>query len=145
MKHIRGVLLGPLWLCLGATVVSIMGCAAPPGAAGWNGIFKADAAGGAKTCVAPAAAPPDGQAVVAQVQVANDGGWCGITATRGGAPYDSYLLVTHPSHGKVFAHRVGGNTRIDYTPDPAFAGTDKFSVRLIPGNAVIEGAVTVTR
>ena len=50
-----------------------------------------------------------------------------------------------PSHGRVFAHHVGNNTRIDYTPDPGFVGTDSFAVRLIPGNAVFEAALTVTR
>ncbi len=79
------------------------------------------------------------------MQVSNEGGWCGITANRGGAAFDSYLLDVRPVHGRVFAHRVGGNTRIDYTPDRGFVGTDQFAVRLIPGNGVIQGAVTVTR
>jgi Bacterial Ig domain len=77
--------------------------------------------------------------------VSNEGGWCGVTLTRGGVAYESYLMVTRPNHGKVFAHRVGANTRIDYTPDTGFTGTDSFAVRLIPGNAVIREAVTVTR
>jgi hypothetical protein len=95
--------------------------------------------------VAPAASPPDGQSVLVQMQVSNEGGWCGITTSRGGSAFDSYLIVTRPAHGKVFAHRVGTNTRIDYTPDTGFAGTDSFAVRLVPGNAVLQAGVTVTR
>lgn len=143
MKHVRSTLSGTPWLCLAATALLLQGCARQ--GAGWNGIFAADVAGAAKTCVAPAASPPDGAAIVAQVQVSGEGGWCGITLNHGGAAYDSYLLVTRPDHGRVFAHHVGVNTRIDYTPDAGFVGTDKFAVRLIPGNAVVEEAVTVTQ
>ncbi len=111
----------------------------------WSGVFSMDATGGAKTCVAPIASPSDGQTVAAQIQMSNEGGWCGITATRGGAAFDSYLMAARPTHGKVFAHRVGTSTRIDYIPAAGFTGTDSFSVRLVPGNAVIQGSVSVTR
>jgi hypothetical protein len=86
-----------------------------------------------------------GQTVQAQMQVVNDGGWCGMTVNRNGVPYDSYMLATRPNHGTVYAHRVGNNTRIDYTPDAGFAGTDSFAVTLIPGNAVVGVGVTVSR
>lgn len=65
--------------------------------------------------------------------------------THGQQPYDSYLMVTRPAHGRVFAHRVGNNTRIDYTPDAGFTGADSYAIRLIPGNAVVEATVTVTQ
>jgi hypothetical protein len=45
----------------------------------------------------------------------------------------------------VYAHHVGQDTRIDYTPDPGYVGPDRFSVRLIPGNAVVESNVTVAQ
>ncbi len=112
-------------------------------ARGGIGIFTMDR-GSARSC-APSAAPPDGKSSLAQMQVSNEGGWCGITVNRGGVAYDSYLLVTRPAHGRVFAHHVGSNTRIDYRPDAGFAGADRFSVRMIPGNAVIEVSVNVTR
>jgi hypothetical protein len=134
---------GTAWLCLAATGLFALGCT--PRQAAWNGIFSVDVAGGARVCVAPAAPVPDGQSVMAQMQVSNEGGWCGISTTRSGSPFDSYLLVTRPDHGRVFAHRVGTNTRIDYTPDRGYVGADAFAVRLIPGNAIIQGAVTVTR
>jgi hypothetical protein len=142
MKHTRSTLSGTPWLCLAVTASLLQGCAPQPT---WNGIYAIDAAGGAKTCVAPTVSPPDGQTVQAQLQVSNEGGWCGMTLNRGGAPYASYLLVTAASHGRVFAHHVGTNTRIDYTPDAGFLGTDSFAVRLIPGNAVLQVAVSVTK
>jgi hypothetical protein len=143
MKFSRSTLLGMPWLCLAATGFLIQGCA--PRAPAWNGIYAIDAAGQAKTCVAATVSPPDGQTVQAQVQVSDEGGWCGEILNRGGVAYDSYLLVTRPSHGRVFAHHVGTNTRIDYTPDPGYVGTDSFAVRLIPGNAIYQETVTVVR
>ncbi len=142
MKHTRLTRSGAPRLCLAVTAFLITGCAPQ---AGWNGIFAIDAAGGARTCVAPATSPPDGKAVLAQIQVSNEGGWCGVSLNRNGVAFDSYLTVTRPNHGRVFAHHVGTNTRIDYTPDAGFVGTDSFAVRLIPGNAEFQGVVTVTR
>jgi hypothetical protein len=140
MKHTR---LTMVWLCLAATTLLAQGCA--PKEAAWDGIFAADVKGLARTCVAPTASPPNGEPVLEQMEVSNEGGWCGILASHNGAPYDSYLLVNRPAHGAVFAHRVGNNTRIDYTPDAGYTGTDNFSVRLIPGNALVQAVVTVTR
>ena len=130
------------WLRLAAVSLLAQGCAVTGGG---SGVFPSDLVGGARVCSAPAASPSDGQTVAAQMQVSNEGGWCGITASRSGSPYASYLIAIRPSHGRVFAHRVGNTTRLDYTPDPGFAGTDTFAVRLIPGNAVIQGVVNVTR
>ena len=42
-----------------------------------------------------------------------------------------------PQHGKVLIHTVGNDTRIDYTPAARYAGADAFSVRLMPGDAMI--------
>jgi hypothetical protein len=130
------------WICLAMTAVLLQGCAQQR----WNGVFAVDLAGGATTCVAPAASSPaDGTAVAAQVQMSDEGGWCGVALNRGGAPFDSYLMVTRPAHGHVLAHRVGSITRVDYTPDAGFVGTDSFAVRMIPGNAVLQESVAVTR
>jgi hypothetical protein len=130
-------------LCLAVAVALSAGCTQQAGS--WTGIFQADSLFGAKSCTAAAASPPDGQTVAVPMQVGNDGGWCGIAATRGGAALDSYLLVKAPAHGRVFAHRVGNTTRIDYTPDAGFAGADTFAVRLLPGGAVVQGVVTVAK
>ena len=143
MKLTRTILIGTPRLCLAATALLLQACA--PKATTSNGIYAIDAAGGAKICVAPSVTLPDGQAGRVQMQVSNEGGWCGETLSHNGLAYASYLLVTSPVHGRVFAHHVGNNTRIDYTPDPGYVGTDSFAVRLIPGNAVFEAAVSVTR
>jgi hypothetical protein len=132
-----------VWPRIAAVALLAQGCA--PTAPGWNGVFAVDAAGGAKTCTAPTAAPPDGLGLKVQVQMSNDGGWCGVVANRGGTAFESYLLATRPAHGTVYAHRVGPYTRIDYTPDPGFAGTDSFVVRLIPGDSTLEETVAVSR
>src|ERR1700732_1571711 len=111
MKHTLTTRSGTSWLGLAATALLAQGCALRPA---WDGIFTIDKTGGARTCVAPTASPPDGQALLAQIQVSNEGGWCAITLNRGGVAYDSYLMITRPNHGKIFAHRVGTKTRIDY-------------------------------
>jgi hypothetical protein len=142
MKFARTILASTPWLCLAVTAVLIQGCAKAPT---WSGIYAIDAAGGARICVAPPVTLADGQTARIQLQVSNEGGWCGETLSHNGAAYDSYLLVTRPIHGRVFAHRVGANTRIDYTPDTGYVGSDAFAVRLLPGNAVFDVVVSVTR
>ncbi len=77
--------------------------------------------------------------------VGNDGGWCGITVADGGQPYSAGLLTIRPTHGRVYIHTVGDATRIDYTPDTGFTGSDNFAVRVVPGNDLIRVAVTVTK
>lgn len=79
------------------------------------------------------------------MRVGNDGGWCGISVQLDGQPYAAGLLTESPAHGNVFIHPVGDSTRIDYTPEAGFTGTDRFVVQLIPGNAAIRATVTVTR
>jgi hypothetical protein len=142
MKQRYLTLPGTAWLGLSALAMLVQGCAPRPA---WDGIYTVDKTGGAKTCVAQPASPPDGKSVLDQMQMSNDGGWCGIIATRDGHAFDSYLLLVRPEHGRVYAHHVGANTRIDYTPDKGFTGTDAFAVRMIPGEGIIQGAVTVTQ
>lgn len=79
------------------------------------------------------------------MRVANDGGWCAISVQLDGQPYAAGLLTDPPAHGKVYIHPVGNFTRIDYTPDSGFTGTDSFVVQLIPGNPALRTTVTVTR
>jgi Bacterial Ig domain len=125
------------------TAALLQACAQqpPPPAAR---VFAADMAGAAKACSVPATKPVAGQETQVPMKVANDGGWCAITVNDGGKPYSAGLLVAAPAHGKVFVHTVGNDTRIDYTPAPHFAGPDAFTVRLIPGDATIRVAATVT-
>jgi hypothetical protein len=142
MKHKPFILPGTAWLWLAATGLLVMGCASR---GTWDGVYTVDRAGRARVCVAQSAEPPDGQTVAARVQVSDEGGWCGVTATRNGRAFDSYLLVIRPRHGRVLAHRVGAITRIDYTPDPGYVGSDRLAVRMLPGNGVVEEVITVTR
>nr|WP_294516871.1 Ig-like domain-containing protein [uncultured Rhodopila sp.] len=108
-------------------------------------VYAADLAGAAKVCEAPGVDPAGGTTTAATIKVANDGGWCGLRLRQAGTkPFDAGLLVARPEHGSVLIHEVGDDTRIDYTPDRRFAGSDSFTVKLIPGEARIKVAVTVT-
>ncbi len=131
------------WLTATATAVLLQSCAAPPPPVSTTRIFAADVAGGAKTCVAPKVSPVAGRETPVEVKVGNDGGWCGITVSNGGSPFSAGLVVADPAHGKVYIHTVGDDTRIDYTPDRGFRGTDAFTVRLIPGDATVRAGVEV--
>jgi hypothetical protein len=131
------------WLAITATALLLQACAEKPPSAPPIRVYAADVAGGAKSCDAPKVAPVAGQETPVAVKVGNDGGWCGITVNTGGKPYAAGLLATGPAHGKVLIHTVGNDTRIDYTPARGFTGADSFSVKLIPGDAIIRASVSV--
>jgi hypothetical protein len=107
-------------------------------------VYAIDQNGRAKTCNAPAADTSAGKPTDATITMSNEGGWCGVTTRQGNRPYSAGLIQTRPQHGMAFVHTVGDDTRVDFTPDAGFTGQDKFSVRLIPGNAILNVAVTVT-
>jgi hypothetical protein len=108
-------------------------------------VYAADLAGAAKTCDVPKVNPAAGASTEAPMKLVNDGGWCGLHLHQDGPkPFDAGLLTTRPSHGNVLIHEVGDETRIDYTPDRGFSGSDNFAVKLVPGNAVILVPVIVT-
>jgi len=132
------------WPAIAAAALLVASCANQQPAAPQARVFAADVSGAAKSCSVPPVTPSAGQPVDAPMKVGNDGGWCAITLNNGGRPFDAGLLAVQPTHGKVLIHTVGDNTRIDYTPEPRYAGSDAFSVGLIPGNATIRVAVTVT-
>ena len=133
------------WVALAAAGLLVSGCVEPAGAPGSRDrVFAADMAGGARKCEAPAPDLRDGQPTDVAMKVANDGGWCGVMAQRGGRAFDSGLLTTRPANGKVVMNRVGDATRVAYTPTKGFTGTDSFAVKLIPGDSVVRVAVTVT-
>jgi hypothetical protein len=129
-------------LALAATALVLQACAqqAPPSR---TRMFQADLIGAAKNCSVPKVAPAAGQEATVAMKMGNDGGWCAITVDNAGKPFDAGLLVTEPAHGKIYIHSVGDDTRIDYTPDARFAGTDAFAVRLLPGGAILRANVTV--
>lgn len=107
-------------------------------------IYAADLAGKAKACTVPAVQLADAKPAAADMTIGNDGGWCGISLTQGSRrPYAAGLVQTRANHGQVYIHTVGDETRVDYTPDANFAGKDTFAIRLLPGNAILNVAVTV--
>ena len=117
---------------------------APTPAGSATRVYAADMRGAAKTCDAPRISPASGDKTAVAINVGNDGGWCGIRTYQAGAkPFEAGLLQTRPNHGTVLIHQVGDDTRIDYTPDRGFTGSDTFTVRLIPGDAMVNVAVTV--
>lgn len=135
------------WLALLMTGALLQGCG--PNANGPAGsrsrVYAADMAGAARSCDVPRVTPANGQTVDAAMKVGNDGGWCGLSVHQDGPkPFDAGLLVGRPARGTVLIHEVGDDSRIDYTPDRGFSGPDSFSVRLVPGDATIRIAVTVT-
>jgi hypothetical protein len=131
------------WLAIAATALLLQSCAEKPPSAPSVRVFSADVTGGAKSCEVPKVAPVPGQETPVAVKLGNDGGWCGITVSNGGKPYSAGLLASAPAHGKVLIHTVGNDTRIDYTPERGFTGTDAFSAKLIPGDATIRASVSV--
>jgi hypothetical protein len=135
------------WIALLTSCGLLAACANNTGgpAGSTQRVYAADVAGAAKVCDAPAVTPTGGAVTNATIKVANDGGWCGLSVRQGGTkPFDAGLLVARPEHGSVLIHEVGDDTRIDYTPDKRFAGSDAFTVKLIPGEERIKVAVTVT-
>lgn len=126
-----------------AMALLLQACTERPPAAQGPRVFQADLLGAAKSCDVPKVTPTAGQEVPVAIKMGNDGGWCAITLDNAGKPFDAGLLVTEPAHGKVYIHTVGDQTRIDYTPDPRFTGSDTFAVRLLPGGAVLRASVAV--
>lgn len=135
------------WLALVVAGAQLQACA-PPATSPTGSrlrVFAADLAGAARTCEVPNITPAHGQTTEAAVKLVNDGGWCGLPAHQDGPkPFEAGLLMVRPEHGEVLIHEVGDDTRIDYTPDRGFAGTDTFAVKLIPGDATIRVTATVT-
>jgi len=108
-------------------------------------VFAVDMNGRAKSCIANPTETSPSKPADAMMSLSNDGGWCGITTRQENRrPYAAGLVETRPAHGMVFIHTVGDDTRVDFVPDAGFTGQDKFSVRLVPGNAKMNVAVTVT-
>jgi hypothetical protein len=135
------------WLAIILTGALLQACGPnDKGAAGpKQRVFAADVAGGAKVCEVPKVSPTNDQPTEAAIKMTNDGGWCGLPVHRSELkPFSAGLLSTRPSHGTVVIHQVGDETRIDYTPDRGFAGTDSFVVKLLPGNASVRVTATVS-
>jgi len=140
-------LTSPSCLLLTGLAALLQGCQQPPARpASATRLYATDQAGGAKSCtVSPVTAPAPGKETTVTMTVGNDGGWCAITVANDGHPYAAQLLTARPAHGHVFYHPVGDATRIDYTPNAGYGGSDSFTVRLLPGEGLIRANVTVTK
>ena len=132
------------WVVLASAATLLIGCAQQGPTGSRERVFAADLVGMARKCVAEAPTINDGQAAQMTMTLANDGGWCGVFLSRSGRPYDSALMATRPNRGKIVVNRVGDRTRIAYTPNQGFVGSDSFSVKLIPGDAEVKVTVTVS-
>ena len=68
----------------------------------------------------------------ASIAMTNDG-WCGVFATdKDGKPFSLGLLRARPAHGRVLTQKVGNATRVEYTPENNYVGTDTFTIALRP-------------
>lgn len=134
-------ILGALML----TAMLVQGCEQPQTNASATRLYAVDMTGGAKICSAPRVDPTNGEPTSVALKLGNDGGWCGVLVSQSGRPYAAGLVTARPKSGKVYVHTVGDATRIDYTPDRAFAGGDSFTVKLLPGNASVQVDVSVSK
>ena len=129
-----------------AALAALSACAPQQQAAAPSGarVYYVDTQGQAGLCtVPPKVELANGQQAETTMVIKNDGGWCGITVSQSGKPYDAGLLVGRPEHGRVHVRKVGDATRIDYIPDAGFGGEDRFTVRMLPGNPALRVAVNV--
>lgn len=145
--HLSGATRPLAWLALLLSGTLLQACAPNSGAGPGSRLrlFAADLSGAAKTCEVPKITPGARQTTEAEIKLVNDGGWCGLPVHQPGPkPYNAGLLVARPANGTVLIHAVGDETRIDYTPDRGFAGSDSFTVKLLPDDATIQVAANVT-
>jgi hypothetical protein len=131
-----------LFFALATAGALLQGCDAPKPSGSSARLYEVDFKGPAKTCEAPKQKPAAGKTTEATMKVGSDGGWCGLTVANDGKPFAAGLLTARAEHGKVLVRSVGTDTRIDYTPEFGFAGTDRFAVELLPGSAQVHVAVT---
>ena len=127
---------------LAVTILTLQGCAETPFSrpVSHATVYSTDVVGKAASCVVAPVTVKDG-AENAVAMTTGGNGWCGVAVDQSGKPYAAGLLIKAPSAGKVYVHTVGDETRIDYTPARVPAGADGFSVRLLPGDAVIKVSV----
>ena len=126
---------------LALTAGLLQGCTPPaPVTSSTTRVYATDLQGKAALCTVSSVTPADGKTETVTM-VTGGGGWCGIPVEMtGNQPYSAGLVEHRPERGKVFVHTVGDDTRIDYIPLGAVSA-DTFSVKLVPGNAIITVSV----
>ncbi|MBO0709656.1 MAG: hypothetical protein J2P47_00085 [Acetobacteraceae bacterium] len=131
--------------CAAIGIAALLEGCAPQPRPSTTRLFAVDQRGAARSCTVPRVTAVAGREVPVTMAVGNDGGWCAITVDSGGRSFSHGLVTARAQNGSVFIHSVGDATRIDYTPDRGFAGTDSFTVKLRPGDAILRASVAVTR
>ena len=128
-----------------AAALTVQGCA--PQATSPTMTAQETNEGKASTCTA---SPVDlAAAAPATIAMTNDG-WCGPSVTeKDGKAFALGLVTAYPVHGHILIHVVAGRTRVEYTPDGRYVGSDAFTVALRPRaegapDAKVQFAVTVT-
>ena len=101
----------------------------------------------ARTCSFTPATPVLGGSASSTITMTNDG-WCAVRVRQAdGSPFQLGLLTTRPEHGRVLIQKLGGETRLEYTADPAWTGTDHFAAEVRPtqgADARLQVAVDVS-
>ena len=142
-RQIRRTWVGPLALL--AIVALAQGCARPTRPPARQ--YAVDQTGAAKSCTASKPDPAPGKETQAKLEVKNDGGWCAIAVAQPGPmPCQSRgswraARGTARSMSTPWATIPGSTTPLR----PNYAGPDSFTVRLLPGGALLKVDATVTK
>src|SRR4051812_50076513 len=99
-----------------------------------------------RNCAFSPVQPIPGGAVNATIEMSNDG-WCAVRVKEAdGQPFLLGLVRQRPERGTMLVQKLGGETRLEYTPSPGFAGSDRFTAALRPRagapGATVPGAGT---
>ena len=135
-------------IAIAAAVIALQGCA--PTQTSTQVAAEQFNEGVARTCNASALQVAPGGTANSTISMTNDG-WCALRTTEAdGQAFQLGLVRTRPAHGFVLIRRVSGRTRIEYTPNERYVGTDSFTVALRSrtasgADATVHVAVTVAQ
>ena len=124
-------------LAVTSILLALQGCAKKPEVPA----EAEDLSGMATTCDGPTLELAVGATTDAAISMSNDG-WCSVHVTeKDGQPFLLGLVRTRPEHGRILIQRTFGKTRVEYTPNELYSGSDRFVVALRPRE---EGAADAT-
>ena len=111
-----------------AAAIAVTGCAQQPTLV--TAAAEEQNEGIAKTCTPSPVDFGAGSTATANIVMTNDG-WCALrTKDKNGQPFKFGLVKMKPQHGYILIQKVGNETRIEYTVENRYVGSDKFSVAL---------------
>ncbi len=148
-QHPRSCPLSPrLIAAAGCAVLLLQGCAEKPPT---PSVAAEDTNEGiADNCSFSPVQPTPGGTVNATITMSNEG-WCAYRATeKPGQPYLLGLVKKRPENGELLVRQLGGESRVEYNPNPGFVGTDSFTVALRPReqgqpDAIVQITATVNQ